>query len=238
MIKHVFIGWLQGVNPIEADRWYFRYHSKEVVRTVGPWLRRYETYRAYAPPPKSERYGATDGRLTELWYDSVKAFNEADTSNRTYTPSPFPVSREKPMVAAITIVPARPTEDFLGKEPMPEEKTILRWCCVFRYPEGVSVEEGEEWYLSTHSQEVKEQPGLLRYVSHRVLEPAPIIIPWHRLSELWYQNFNAWHEANIDSPPKYTKPPWGKEEPFVNMRSIFVEYKPDVDFLKDNPVIP
>jgi len=238
MIKHVFVGWLQRVNPVEADRWYFRFHSKEVVRAVAPWLRRYETYRAYEPPPEAERFGVRDGRLTELWYDNVAAFNEADTVNRPYSPAPFQFTRESPMVAAVTIVPAMPTEDFLGKEPTPEERTILRWYCVFRYPEGVSVEEGEKWYLEVNSQEVREQPGLLRYASHRVLDPAPIDTPWHRVSELWYDDFDAWRRANIDSPPKYTGPPWGGEEPFVDMRSVFVGYKPDVDFLKDNPVIP
>ena len=238
MIKHVFAGFLHGVDPIEAERWYLRYHSKEVVRAVGPWLRRYETYRTYPPPLEAERFGARNGFLTELWYSSLEDLAEADTNSRAYTPP----SLSEPGVAAvrpaITLVPARPTEDFLGKEPSPEGVTILRWYCVFRYPEGVSLEDGERWYLDIHSQEAKEQPGLLRYVSHRAVEKPPFPTPWHRVSELWYENFDAWHRAVIDSPPRYTPPSWGKEYPFVDMVSVFVRYKPDVDFLKDNPLIP
>ena len=62
--------------------------------------------------------------------------------------------------------------------------------------------------------------------------------PWVRVSELWYEDFDAWRKANIDSPPGYTSPPWADSEPFVELASTFVRYKPDVDFLKDNPLIP
>ena len=136
------------------------------------------------------------------------------------------------------MVPAMPTEDFLVKEPTPEEVPIMRWYQILKYPDGVSVEEGEKWYLEVHSQEAKEQPGLLRYVSHRVMEKPPIVTPWHRVAEMWYEDFDAWRKAVIDSPPKYTPPSWRKEEPFVDMISTFVPYKPDVDFLRDNPLIP
>jgi hypothetical protein len=37
MIKHVFV-FQPAVNFIEADRYYFRFHSKEVVRFLGPWF--------------------------------------------------------------------------------------------------------------------------------------------------------------------------------------------------------
>ncbi len=76
MLKHVFL-FEPRVNPIEADRYYFRFHSKEVVRFLGPWLRRYETFRAYDAPPEADRFGVRRGRLTELWYDNVEDWKEA-----------------------------------------------------------------------------------------------------------------------------------------------------------------
>ena len=100
------------------------------------------------------------------------------------------------------------------------------------------MEEGEKWYLEVHSHEAKEQPGLLRYVSHRVLENPPIVTPWHLVTEMWYEDFDAWRKAVIDSPPKHTPPSWRKEEPFPDMIStkegtsrnhkccIMKEYKP------------
>ena len=97
----------------------------------------------------------------------------------------------------------------------------MRWYQALKYPDGISVEEGEKWYLEVHSQKAKEQPGLLRYVSHRVLENLPIVTPRHRVTEMWYQDSDAWR----------------KEEPFVDMTSTFVLYKPDVNLLRDNPLI-
>jgi len=203
MIKHVFVGFLNGIDEILGERWYFRYHCKEVVRFFGPWLRRYETYKAYSPPPEGTNLGAVGGRMTELWYANVEDFIEAKPNSRPYTFEPW--MRSSPR-EAIT--------------------------------EGVSLNDGEKWYLDVHSKEACQQPGLLRYVSHRVLENPPIDTPWHRVEEMWYENFDAWRKAVIDSPPEYTPPPWRKEPPFVDSVSNFIKYKPDVDYLKDNPLIP
>lgn len=240
MIREVFLGFLHAANPIVGDRWYIRFHGKEVVRFWGPWMRRYETYRSYEPPPEANHFNAVGGRLTEIWFNSLEDFREADTYRRPYTmPSSWRAG-----AAALTMIPAMPTQNFLGKEPTPEEKTILRWVRIFRYPEGVSLEEGDEWYLNTHSQEVKQQAGLLKYVSHGSIavpkdeRSGPFPTPWQRLDELWYEDFGSWRKSNVESAPKYTKPAWGGSDPFVEMASIFVGYKPDIDFLKDSPQIP
>jgi hypothetical protein len=237
MIKHVFV-FESGVNSIDADRYYFRYHSKEVVRFLGPWLRRYETYRAFDAPAEADQFGMRRGRLTELWYDNVDDWKEAAAYARPYTPPPGGWEAFFGTNGAVTIVPAMPTEDFLRKEPTPEERPILRWYQVFKYPEGVSIEEGERWYVEAFAEEMKKQPGLLRFVSHRVLAHSPFPTPWHRVSELWFEGFAAWREAVIAGAENFTPPKWRVAFPFVDMVSTFVGYKPDVDFLNDNPTIP
>lgn len=235
MIKHVFVGFLNRLNEPDATRWYFRYHSKEVVRYVGPWLRRYETYKSYPPPEEAKRFGAVGGFTTELWYASVSDFIEAGANFKTYTPPPGGWDLA---LGPVTIVPAVPSEYFLGRELVPPEKPILRWYRIIKYPEGVSLEDGEKWYLEIYVKEIMKQVGLLKYISHRVLEQPPIKTPWHRVEELWYENMDAWHRTVIESPPYYSKPSWDKVEPFVDMVSTFVGQKPNVDFLKANPIIP
>ena len=42
---------------------------------------------------------------------------------------------------------------------------MLRYVCLLGYPDGVPVEEGERWYLGTHTQEAKHLRGLRRYVT-------------------------------------------------------------------------
>jgi len=239
MIKMTAIGFLNGVDPVEADRWYFRYHSKECVRFFGPWLRRYESYRALATPAEAGPWGVRGGRLTELWYDSPESFVEAKPFERPYTPASFTrVTQALPSLA--TIVPAMPTEDFLGKEPTPEGGPVLRWVWIFRYPRGVDQAEGEKWFLETHAQEIGNQEGLLRFVSHQAVDPPLMPGPFQypRVCELWYEDLDAWRKAVIEDPPDYTPPPWGDGEPFLEIGSTLVGYKPDVDFLRDDPVVP
>ncbi len=234
MIKHMFIGFLDKLDSLEAVRWYFRYHSKEVVRYVGPWLRRYETFKSFAPPAEAKPFGAIGGFMTELWYENVGDFLEAGADSKVYTPPP---GGWEAALGPVTILPTVPTNDFLGKEPVPGDKEFLRWIRVIRYPKDVPVTDGEKWYLEAYSQEVKSQPGLLKYVSYKLLEKPPIRTSWQRVEELWYQNFESWHKAILDSPHQ-TAPPWSKEEPFVDMVSTFIKDKPDVDFLRDKPSIP
>jgi len=236
MIKMTAIGFLNGVAPTEADRWYFRYHSKECIRFFGPWLRRYESYRAYPFLREAEPWHPLGGRLTELWWDSVESFQESMPFSWPFTPSAFTKASNAPQGSGV-VVPAMPTEDFLGKNPLPEAQTILRWVWAFGYPEGVDEAEGEKWYLETHAKETCRQEGLLRFVSHRAVEP-PILPGKIRISELWYEDMDAWYKAVVESPPDYTPPPWSKTAPFLDMQSTFVGYKPDVDFLKDSPFIP
>lgn len=239
MLKHVYLGFLNAVNEIDGMRWYLRYHSKEVKRFFGPWLRRYETFKAFPPPEEAKRYGAVSGFYTELWYTNIDEFVEARPGDRPYTFEEWHITTPREGIAgAVTMVPAMPTEDFLEKEPTPEERHILRWVRALKYPEGVSIDEGEKWYAEVHSQEVKQQPGLLSYISYKILPDAPIESPWVRIEELWYEDFAAWNKAVIESPINYTAPSWRNEEPFVDYMSVFIGYKPDIDFLNDNPLIP
>jgi hypothetical protein len=116
------------------------------------------------------------------------------------------------------------------------DKTILRWLIAFKYPQGVSVDEGEDWFLNVHSKEVIQQPGLIRYFSYRTVESP---FPWHRLTEQWYENFDGWRKSVIDSPPSYTEPPWAKRqkypflEPYSDFVSTFILERPTNDFLTD-----
>ncbi len=137
-----------------------------------------------------------------------------------------------------------------------DDKTILRWLTVFRYPEGVSPEEGDDWYLNVHAPEVMKQPGLTRFFSYKVI-PSPVAVRkgvstflhprseissgWHRVSELWYENANGWVESVITSPPSYTRPAWAKRDsyPFletgVDFAGMFILERPTDDWLREVP---
>jgi hypothetical protein len=141
-------------------------------------------------------------------------------------------------------VPAQPTEIFLGDKFNADEKTILRWFIVTKCPEGVPVEEGEEWFLNVHSKEVLQQPGLVAYSSHRTIAMPGRPYHWHRISEQWYEDFHGWRKSVIESPPKYTRPPWAKYdrypflEPRVDFASTFLMERPTIDYLREATAYP
>lgn len=249
MIKEVAIGvFSHAANQAETDRFYMRYHGPEITRLSGPWMTRYQLWLPYEPPEEAvELFDAVRGRYGELWYREEDHADLPAARGLTRPPFDYEGNPKKNKQTNVK-VPCNPTEVFYDSDPHPEKTSILRWVTIMRYPEGVSVEDGEKWFLEVHAKEALKQPGLLKFVSHRVLEssadaPPPDMdmpedvkmIPqrsWVRLCEYWYEDFDAWRKAILESPPKYTSPSWGGKYPFVEMTSTFIPYYNDVDFLK------
>jgi len=207
----------------------------------------YVSYRAVPAPPGAEDYGYFNYKLHE------NLLSEAG-------PPPLGLTGMTPEVVPLkTImvnVPSSPTEDFKGAGVSRYEKTILRWVTVFRYPEGVSAEEADDWYVNVHAPEVMRQPGLTRFFSYRVLPPNPAVqagvssflhprsagsFDWHRVSELWYEDGNGWVDSNLTSPPPYTEPPWATYhkypffQPGTDFGSTFILERPSDDWLRVAP---
>jgi hypothetical protein len=59
------------------------------------------------------------------------------------------------------------------------------------------------------------------------------------LVEQWYEDFDGWRKAVLESGIKYTPPPWAKVkelpffEPVIDYVSTFVGETPDIDFMRD-----
>jgi hypothetical protein len=137
---------------------------------------------------------------------------------------------------------------------------MIRMLWLLRYPEGVSVEEGNEWYLGTHAQEVKQSGAFCRYLTWKPLEIPPgydALGPdgrpqsfvdgqrpiWHRVTEMGFRDFDAW-KARYDNrpvgPPGYSRPPgdvtpggtpWGTDR----YERVVIADKPDWDLLAEEP---
>lgn len=248
MTKLVIIHHLEDPNDLPAlERWFRQHHCQEVLSQV-PWTVRYVMYRAVPPPPGAEDFGYYNYRVHENW---VRDERRGVKGLLSFTPQPGKMS------AIVVNVPAEPTEDFLGAGLRHNEKTILRWLIAFRYPDGVSEQEGEEWYLNVHTKEVCSQPGLIRFFSHKAIPsvqpsplpssnaqkpfmtPSPLFFKqWHRVTELWYENNNGWVESVLKHPPRYTRPDWATHDgfPFLvpgeEFISTFILEHPDQDMLR------
>jgi hypothetical protein len=260
MYKTAMIININSMNALPVmERWLGQIHAPETFSRIGPWLTRYQSYRACPPPPEMyadvEKYGYYNWRVTELWYKepypqpgilpqaffpnykTILGMNQdlaSDVSIWSGTP-------DGSRTTARYVVAARPTEDFKGSDrPLSDYRSILRWYMVFKYPAGVDREEADRWYLDVHTKEVLKQPGLTRFFSHKVVrvEPNQPDI-WHRASELWYEDFDGWRDSVIVNPPKYTKPSWATKDtypffsPFVDFVSTFVLEAPTNNFWRD-----
>jgi|GEM_PF-314368 len=173
MIKEVVFGlFLDAPSEVEADRYYMRYHAPETIRISGPWIRRYESYRPYNPPEEAvKRFGAVKGRYAELWFAGEEDYHSRPSHGAWSLPS-WETDRTRKMPKGAryaTTVPALPTEEFYDPDPNPEQTPIIRWVQAIKYPDGVTVEEGEKWFLEVHAKEALKQPGLLKFISYKCL---------------------------------------------------------------------
>lgn len=236
------------------DRWLYKTHAPEVMSQIGPLLGRYTTYRALPGPEGSQDFEVYNWRMTEHWWRQLP-FGKDAVGHGSALKEGYPKAYKKAVglpetedvrgkqwqtgAPVFVFVDYRAPDDFLGAGLGFEDGNILRWVTVHRYPEGVSVEEGDEWYKEVHAPEVCKQPGLKRFFSYHAVEPSPMTGPFVRVSELWYENHSAWKRAVIDSPPSYTKPSWGNYDkypflkPGVDFVSIFLLERPECDFMKD-----
>jgi hypothetical protein len=229
------------------ERWYWREHSPEIVRRYGPWTARHDSYLPVEIPAEARSYGFFNWRLTEGWWRQLP--KPGPQGALSFTPPPV-----WPKVAAC-FTPWQPSEDFLGWERLPSDPAPLRWFTLWRYPDGVSAEEGEAWFQSVHAPETARQPGLVRYFSYRTVDPghlpgtwAPASAPplesvmprWDRVCELWYESFDAWKNAVIDNPPAYTAPTWASHPAYPFLRPgrdfvcSFILERPTDEFLRDS----
>lgn len=114
---------------------------------------------------------------------------------------------------------------------------MLKWIFLVRYPDGVTLEEGEAWYFDFHVKEARGMVGLRGYRTW-ALQPATtpgagrsleMLNRWARMTELTFDDFAAWQHA-MDNLPTFTPAPWADTEAGVP------SYVGETIFVGDEPV--
>jgi len=259
LIKSIFMMHSMDLpNELPAfERWLLRYHAPEVMSKDGPLQLRFVGYRPIPVIPEVLAYGYYNLRVTEVTFPSAQILDEIEPLHQPashidrimkFTWQPPWVQQPIRWREVTPGIPARiafsvntPAPDiFMGGRYTADEKSIIRWYQVTKYPKGVSLAEGEDWFLNVHVKEALQQPGLTAYFSSRACNmPGRYPVEWARLTEMWYEDFHGWKKSVIDSPPKYTKPPWASWDkypflqPYVDFNSTFILERPDHDYLRD-----
>lgn len=240
-IKHyILVDLKPGTDQLVLDRWYMTFHAPEVRRAFKAWQRNYVSFRSYLPPEEARKaYPLQYGRMTEIHFDSLADFQDSRPNNiyarglGSFTPPPGGWANAG-FESTTASVPVNPQQVFLAKDTPPKETPYLRWIVFFRYPEGVTLEQGDAWYGDVHAKEVARLPGLRKYALYSTVSAAAA---YPRVAEMWFDDYAAWKDAFIPVP-RFTAPAWGGQGLFVESISMFVGENPDVDFINDKRVIP
>jgi len=235
----------------EMERWFVHYHCPQVM-AQEPWLTRYCMYRVLPAAKGMETMGFMNYRVHENMGLSVES-RRSMRGLLAMTPEPF----ENPMTVAAANFPSEPSEDFFGQSLNHADAAFIRFITFMSYPDYISRDEGEDWFLNTHVPEVCRLPGLLRFFSHKCYDkfysPIPLSddVPdfsnfgglffneWDRVSEMWFPSNSAWTKAFMENPDAFTKPSWATLDkyPFVKPMEDFVctsiLERPDQNMLKN-----
>ena len=236
-----------------AYRWLYKYHVPESISQFEPYVTKYSTYRALPLPKGAEEFGTYNWIMTEHYW-LINPFSTSKSANsdgiafaETYSKEYLEITRQPtqgdlrpanwlgsqagyhPTVFAF--LPMFWEDDIKGKTRTPEDGPNYRWMIAFRYPEGVSQEEGDKWFRDSFATELAKLPEVNRIISSRVLN-TPRVSPFQRVVEIWFDNSKQWEKAISEVKGKLQKPSWAKYDKFPYMEP----YKDFVgEFLLDKP---
>lgn len=235
-----------------AYRWLYKHHVADSISQFAPYVTKYATYRALPVPPGGEDFGTYNFVMTEHYWliDPFSTSTEGVPVGLAFTehfndeyleitrqptglglrPSKWMGSREGFHPTAFTFLPMFWEDDFKGPRSI-EDGANYRWHFVFAYPDGVNCEVGDKWFREEFVPAICALPQVTRFISSRVLD-TPRKSPFHRLSEIWFENSREWEAAMSQVAGKIAAPPWATYERFP----FFEPYKDFVGtFLLDRP---
>ncbi len=242
-----------------AYRWLYKHHIADSISQFAPYVTKYATYRALPLPPDGLDYGTYNWIMTEHYW-LINPFENAATNMprglalTEYWPPEFMEITNQPPHSALrerkwagtrdgyhpivfAFLPLFWESDFKGSQRTIEDGPNYRWLTVFKYPEGVSAEEGDDWFLNKLAPQLVELPELNRFISSRILDE-PRTSPFHRVAELWFDNSKAWHKAIAENSGKFARPSWTRYgqfpylEPYADFVGVFLLDRPESDHLQ------
>jgi hypothetical protein len=225
--------------------WLYRHHISDSISQFGPYVTKYAFYPALPTPPEGERFGTCRMQLTEHYW-TVNPFT-AEFKNKAFTEY-FPIDVLKwqgnvpdaedlaanlegdearatggnngcpPFIFAF--VPICWEEDFKGSNRTVEDGPNYRWQFVMKYPEGVSLEEGDKWFHEEVVPKFQAMPEVLRILSSKVIQNVNGC-PFQRAVEMWFNNPSSWHKAAVENAKEIKKPEWATSDAFPYLKAKF-----------------
>ncbi|CAM3534543.1 hypothetical protein VA7868_03871 [Vibrio aerogenes CECT 7868] len=242
-----------------AYRWLYKYHVPDSISQFAPYVTKYSTYRALPVPPKGEDYGTYNWIMTEHYW-LINPFNTSNSAapnglafKETFDPEYMRItrqptdgdlrpthwvgSREGYHPTVFAFAPLFWEEDYKGSDRTIEDGPNYRWLIVFKYPKGVSVEQGDKWFKQVLVPALAKRPEVNRILSSHVLAQ-PHTSPFQRVAEIWFDNSKQWEKAMAAVRKEVAKPDWAVYdqfpyiEPYKNFVGEFLLDRPESDHLQ------
>lgn len=241
--------------------WLYGQHIQDSISAFGPYVMKYAFYNAYPMPPEGEKFGTRRMQMTEhywlinemvpemknkaiteyfpkdvlRWQGNIPDTDEAaigdvdgDTGRGTTN------GGGEPFVFAH--VPVNWEEDFKGKGRTVKDGPNYRWQFVIKYPEEISVTEGETWFHEQLVPYFVKQNNVHRLMSSKIMQNV-VGCPYHRLVEIWFDSQDEWYETAVKGTKDFLKPDWAQQDTFpflkpqFNIASMFLPDIPTSDNL-------
>lgn len=111
-------------------------------------------------------------------------------------------------------------EDFKGSQRTVEDGPNYRWQFVMKYPEGVTMQEGDKWFYEEMIPKFKDMPDVLRILSSKIIQQVNGC-PYHRVVEMWFNCPSAWYRSAVEKAKEIKKPSWAKYDVFPYLKPKF-----------------
>jgi len=111
-------------------------------------------------------------------------------------------------------------EDFKGANRTIEDGPNYRWQFVMKYPDGVSIEEGDKWFYEEVVPKFQAMPDVLRMLSSKIIQEINEC-PYQRVVEMWFNCPSAWYRSVVENAKEIKKPSWAKYDQFPYLQPKF-----------------
>lgn len=253
MIRHVFLFNHASFDALpRMERWYRQYHAPETVRKLGPWLTRYISHRAVAPPTDLQALGYYNYRWSEMWFRDFERTEPpsrltwydgqmqdfGDTVRDDIYGGAWEGSAEGRHPPVQLFLPAHAEVCLDNHRGIHTPVPAFRWIAVLKFPADRAA--GDRWVLDEVLPAFANTPGVTQVLSSaalqvpeeklRELSPGePMQFPWHRWMEVQFTEYECWAKCAmaVMTAPTANRIQAGDIQPYSDLTSTIVLEKPD-----------
>lgn len=91
---------------------------------------------------------------------------------------------------------------------------------MLKYPEGVSLQEGDKWFFEKVIPVFKKAPEVTRILTSKVIQSVNSC-PFQRTVEMWFDGPNEWYKIAVEAAATIERPVWALCDKFPYLKPKF-----------------